>query len=116
METTVRQQHLDRVRAAREVRRALGEAYGFLQGVESVGFYQSYSLSRAVEDRLGELEGKPRNAAKPNRLDRISRMLDTIDRTVEQALLLEETELGDETVNGISSSFLSLGGMTGGVL
>jgi len=100
-------------RASRQVRRFLAEAYGFLRGTQSIGEFGSYGLEQAIAARIGEIEGTPRNPSKPNRLQRIDRLLEATALVVAAAQKLTEEDLGVDVIAGLGTSHVSADGFSG---
>ena len=86
---------------SRDVRRFLAEAHGFLTSMQTTGDLSSYTLGRALASRLGEIDGTPSNPKKPNRIARIDVLLQYSAVVIGQAMLLDEEDLGAETVRGL---------------
>lgn len=95
---------------SKEVRRFLTDARAFIQGSALSGEFLSYGLEQAIHDRLGEIDGTPRNPAKLNMTDRLDLLLSQSTLVLTAASSLSEDDLGTELVSGLTSGIGGVGG------
>lgn len=98
-------------RTSRDVRRALADMAGFLNGVASSSGYANYTLNSAISDYIAELTGSPANG-RLNKIERVRSVQNKAAVAISVAMLLEEDDLGSELVP--EGSFSKLGGLLAG--
>ena len=87
----------------KEVRTFLGEAYGFIRGVQMSGDMQNYSLSEALSARIEEIGGTPASGRR-NKLAMYKNMKDLIGQYVTTAKTIKSPDTAEQETQAVQDS------------